>query len=538
MVSLMNGLSALGQGVSAFAGSAALEVQKADLAKQSLVLADQLATARETGLQASGGVIAAAAADKAQAATLALETQREGADLTRTNVTEAGANTRSANTIAAENQRATNTLNQPPEAIRTLQLLGVPIPGITPPGGGSAPAAGVSGGAASGSGSAPLPGPRATGGTAADGSVVPQSGGGSTPDPSATGTSTPTPSGSGTSTPGPSASGTASGASTPAPDPMDNALVRKILGYPAAGSEDALRRAVATDVKNDPAFKYQTAGQQATETELRVNVAKGAMTSPETQLANATLIAGYQIKPPDGYALSRPGAAETMALVGKLNPDYQEGRFPEVNKAMTAFGTGPQGNTIRSLNVGVQHLAVLDQAGQALGNGDVQALNGLKNMFQQQFGAAAPTTFDALKQIVGTEVEKAVAGGIGTGADRDRIMQSLKSANSPAQLQAVTNGFRDLMVGQLNGLKTQYEDATGFKDGRFAFETKLSPETTKALQLNSGAAAALGAQPDTRNTPMTPQQMYGGSAAPVAAPVRQAATPSQPPLPPGFRVVQ
>jgi hypothetical protein len=69
MVSLLNGLSALGQGVSAFAGTAGLEYQKAQLANQSAILADQLATTRETTLQQSRGVIEAAAAEKAQAAT-------------------------------------------------------------------------------------------------------------------------------------------------------------------------------------------------------------------------------------------------------------------------------------------------------------------------------------------------------------------------------------------------------------------------------------------------------------------------------------
>jgi hypothetical protein len=69
--SLMNGLSALGAGVSQFAGTAGLEYQKSALANQSAILADSLATARETTLQRSRGVIEAAAAEKAQAATAA-----------------------------------------------------------------------------------------------------------------------------------------------------------------------------------------------------------------------------------------------------------------------------------------------------------------------------------------------------------------------------------------------------------------------------------------------------------------------------------
>jgi hypothetical protein len=62
MASLMNGLSSLGSGVAAFAGSAGLEQQKADLAQQGAVLADQLATVRESKGRQEAGDIAATAA--------------------------------------------------------------------------------------------------------------------------------------------------------------------------------------------------------------------------------------------------------------------------------------------------------------------------------------------------------------------------------------------------------------------------------------------------------------------------------------------
>lgn len=493
MASLMNGLSALGAGVSAFAGAAGLEAQKAGLAQQQAILADQLATTRETGLQASGGVIAAAAAKKAQDAAAANVATEQTAATGRTVLSEAGANARNAATEAGAMARTQATINAPPETIKLLRALGVPLPGAPSPTA-AAPAAGSTG--ASASASDPT-----------------------TPTPIASGAST------GTATPTPIVPGTASGAAAPVADPMDNPIVQKALGYPAAGSEDALRRAVAADVKSDPTFKYKTAGAQAVETELRVNVAKGTMTSPETQAANAAMIASYQIKPPDGFALSRPGAAETMAKVKDFNPDYQESRFPEINKAMSAFGPGPQGNIVRSLDVGVQHLDVIDQAGKALGNTNVGFVNTAKNAFLQQFGYSAPTTFDGLKQIVATEIEKSVAGGIGASGDRDRLIKSLDGAKSPAQLLAMTDGFRSLMAGQLAGLKTQYENDTDFKSGPFAFDKKLGPATIRALALHAGGGPAPSAQPDTRDTPMTPQQMYGGSAPPAAT---TPATPANP----------
>jgi hypothetical protein len=527
----MNGLSAMGTGLAQFAGQAGLEAQKSALADQQAILADQLATTRESAGRVQAGQIAATAATQAQGATAAnIATEQAGAN-TRNTATIAGTKANTEATIAAENQRQQNLLNQPPDLIRTLKFLGVDIPGLTPSSGGSAPATG-----------------------ATPSSAAPAANGTSTP----TGAATPTPGASDTTSPssapaGASPQGASSGtAAQSKPNPLDNPLVAKALGWPQAGSEEALRRAVAADVNNDPAFKYQTAGQRAVETELRVNVAKGTMTSPATQQANAALIASYQMKPLDGFALTRQGGAETMAMVSKLNPDYQESRYPEINKAMSSFGPGKQGDIVRSLDVGVQHLGVIDQAAQNLGNTDIGVVNTVKNAFQKQFGYAPPTTFDGLKQIVSTEIEKAVAGGIGSAGDRERLQASLSAANSPAQLQAVTDGFRALMAGQLDGLKRQYENDTGFRSGPFAFENKLGPETIKALGSRSSGTGgqATGAAPSAPPSSSSKSGLgdatsFGDASgapwtlsAPKPGDADYKEPAKSPPLPPGFRLVQ
>lgn len=438
-MSLLNGLSAMGQGIAAFAGPAGLEAQKADLAQQQLKLADQLATVRESSGRQEAGQIAAAAATQAQGATAA-----------NVATEQAGATGRTAMTEAGSMARTQATINAPPETIKLLRALGVPLPGDAQP-------------------ATPAAGPRS--GTA------PAAPSGSAPDASSSNVSAPAASGSATT------------------DLTNNPIVAKALGLGAPGSDAANRQAIASDVNNDPKFKGSTVGQRAAEIESRLAVAAGKMTDPESRNAMATAIASYQLAPLTNFALTKAGGPETMAKVIQLNPDYQEARYPEVSKAMSAFGSGKQGDVIRSLNVGVQHLAVIDQAGEAMKNNNVQALNSLQNMFEQQFGAPEPTTFNGLKQIVGTEIEKAVAGGIGASADRDRLMKALDSASSPAQLKSITDGFRALMIGQLSGLKSQYEDGTGFKTGPFAFENKLVPETKTALGLRSGGSEGAAAQP-------------------------------------------
>lgn len=109
-ISLLNGLSSMGAGIAAFAGTAGLEQQKSELANQSAILADKLATTRESTLQ-----------DQQQQFLAGQNTQSQAAELTRARLSEGGATARNAATIAAENERQQNVLNAPAPEIKSAQ---------------------------------------------------------------------------------------------------------------------------------------------------------------------------------------------------------------------------------------------------------------------------------------------------------------------------------------------------------------------------------------------------------------------------------
>ncbi len=497
MVSIMNGLSAMGAGIASFAGSAGLEQQKADLARQGVILANQLATEREHTGRVEAGEIAATAAQKEfgykqelQAPVLATQVQTAtiGAEATKAAAyAHAGAILGAARTQAdAERAVAMIRANEPSAEAKTLKYLGIPeglyAPSKTTDANSAAPA--------------PTP----------EMSAIPS------PSPS------PPPS------PAPS---------TPGGTMAEN-IVANVLHVPVSGSAAANRQAIAQDVNNDPDFKYKTAGQKAAEIESRVAVAEGKMTDPTSRHDMAVAIASYQKAPLDNMAAQKPGGPETMAEVFRINPNYQEARYPEVAKVMAAFGSGKQGDIVRSNNVVVQHTDVLEEAAKALGNGDVQALNKMGNWFEKQFGSSAPTTFDGLKQIVATEIEKSVAGGIGATGDRDRLMASLDRANSPTQLQDMLKGFRSLMLGQLIGLKQQYEDGTSFTSGPFAFDNKLLPATRTRLNAPDAPPAApiTTLPPIATGLPQNDYGRHGASGYPSTAPPPSAKSPGSPAAPP------
>lgn len=486
MVSLLNGLSAAGAAISDYAGTAGLELQKQQLANQSQVLADTLATTRETKLQGQAQAFTGAQNTQQQAAAAGLQAQSQAFQGTQTDKEIAARKIAATQQQATEKELETMREHAPTETQKTFDWLGI-NPDGTPKTAGAAPSAT----------STPMPAASTDGGV-----VVPPSG--AAPSAPATGTASASTGGSGAAPPAtPTAAAPAlASTGTPAtqasnqmPD-FAKAIIAKATGQGIPGSEQADRLAIANGVARDPAFKYLPADQQAVETERRWAVATAKTTDAPTRQLLANAIAGYQL-PSIQLNRANPGSAETMAAVMAINPNYQAEQYQVMSDAMKKFSAGPDGDKIRFNDVGVQHLAVLDQAASALGNQNLGPINQLKNYFSTEFGSPPPNTFNALKDLVGKEVQKAVTGGLGAVQERQDLQATLSSARSPEQLLAVTQALRSLMVGQLNGLRQQYNQATlnqFNKEGSpFAFDNKLLPETKAALSGGQGGPAATSA---------------------------------------------
>lgn len=159
--------------------------------------------------------------------------------------------------------------------------------------------------------------------------------------------------------------------------------------------------------------------------------------------------------------------------------------FQAGTKAVQAFDTGKQGDTVRSLNVSVAHLETLKELGDALNNGDVRIVNAAKQKFAEEFGVPAPTNFDAAKSIVADEVAKGVIGGQTAQQDRETLAASLRRTGSPQAISGAINTFQNLLGGQLHGLRQQYKTSTGRDD----FNDKLFPSTLAAIDRTPSKAA-------------------------------------------------
>lgn len=202
-------------------------------------------------------------------------------------------------------------------------------------------------------------------------------------------------------------------------------------------------------------------------------------------------IADGSMPPMTGQAMRTPGGMRTMARVYEINPDYDAKNYGTQAKALKDFSTGKQGNTVRSLNVAMDHLDTLSQLGDALRNGNVQSFNKVAQALAEQTGQPAPTSFDAAKKIVSDEVVKAIVGSGGGVSDREEASKAFDKVSSPAQLAGAINTAKRLMRGQLHGLEKQYQESTGRKD----FNDRFLSDSARALDQSQAGAPLPGQGP-------------------------------------------
>jgi hypothetical protein len=461
MASLMNGLSALGQGVSAFAGTAGLELQKSQLANQSAVLADQLATTRETGLQTSGGVIAAAAAEKAQGAAAAnIATEQAGA--TGRTVLSGQIQSAAADKLQAfELAKARLVASLPtPEEREVRAYTGGAAPGTpeyrkgvsdlalvklgmdpntysTPPADGSATTAPSGGGASGGSGDASPPAGTATGSdSAATGSPKPQSGadGGGTSGPSSSPSGPTDKPASSSATPtslppiiAAAVTGNSDGAPTVAPPKPGVGLAYKPI-------EPGLDRGAPSGGYNERALL----GQPAWLVSMVHAMNEGRQEAPTPRSLGDV----KSLATPEGRA---------GALLAVYNPNFDAGLYPARVKMRADISTGPIGDGIAAANTVIQHATEFTEAAGDLNNGRIPILNWISNNVLDATGSPRPGN---LREAVGTLASEArkvyASSGGGTQSELDSWEKNFPVNGSPAQ----QTGAMKTLVGLLQGKLT------------------------------------------------------------------------------------
>lgn len=227
----------------------------------------------------------------------------------------------------------------------------------------------------------------------------------------------------------------------------------------------------------------------------------------------------YRMKPLGERTRNTPFGRAVMARVRELYPAYDEKKYGAMSSAVKSFSTGKEGALVRSLNVAIDHIATGEGLVDAISSGDAKQINRLSNLFSKQTGATAVTNFEAAKHIIADEVVKSVVGGAAALADREQMANSINAANSPAQLKEALLVFKALMRGQLDGLKDQYERATGESDFEENFMSKAALEALHGAGHGPGrTATAVGDTTNPAQQKSAPTQKTTTVPNPVAAP--------------------
>lgn len=209
---------------------------------------------------------------------------------------------------------------------------------------------------------------------------------------------------------------------------------------------------------------------------------------PESDRNLVKKIANYDVDP---KTLETRGGQRSrmLSMVTQYDPTYDDTQYANKRRAITQFGTGPQGNTVRSLNVAIEHIDTLKRAADALQNGDMTLLNKVSNEIGKFAGQTPANTFEGIRDIVANEVVKGTIGATGALADRAEAANKVKASNSPQQLAELMNGWTELMGGQVKGLARQYEGASGLKDFDKRFLTQRARDAIGAAEAKAGGGA-------------------------------------------------
>lgn len=269
---------------------------------------------------------------------------------------------------------------------------------------------------------------------------------------------------------------------------VDINALRKPAPAPQPGAPDAAPAAPAAPAPAQPAANLT--GEDYLKT-----------LPPDIQ-AIVKKVANYEMDPRTS-SITGGRRERISAAVAQYDPTYDATLYPSKAAAVKAFATGPQGNTIRSFDVAISHIDTVRDLVKELHNTNSQAWNTIANKFKEQFGYAAPTNFNAAKEILGDEIVKAVVGS-NTQAlgDRQAIKENFSNVKTPEQLAGVLNTYEHLMAGQVHGIKKQYEDTTRLKN----FDSRLSDRTRAVLgqykeKSATDAARAPPAQAEPKQAP-------------------------------------
>lgn len=170
----------------------------------------------------------------------------------------------------------------------------------------------------------------------------------------------------------------------------------------------------------------------------------GILNSQELNKAFPTRLSAKTGQMDDQHALS--------FIQKYINPNFHDSDYAAAKEFNTQLAN-PKTSPVIAAGVAAQHLDMLRDAGEALKNNDIQALNSLARSFGTATGDDKYVVFKAIADQVNNEVGKVVAGGPPHETELGQLRENLNAKESWKQIDGVIRGYSKLMGGRLSELQ-------------------------------------------------------------------------------------
>lgn len=146
--------------------------------------------------------------------------------------------------------------------------------------------------------------------------------------------------------------------------------------------------------------------------------------------------------------------------------DFNASTYANRQKFMSNWTTTGMAALRTSANAATQHLVELTNAANALNNGDIKVLNGLKNWTKDQTGNGKITAFQTAADAFSGEYAKFIVTNLGsvqgaTQEDRQAVLDLLSPKIAPNQIKAFGTTAANLMRDRMQAVQDIYVGAMG-----------------------------------------------------------------------------
>lgn len=245
-----------------------------------------------------------------------------------------------------------------------------------------------------------------------------------------------------------------------------NILMNQSMGRPVTPDDKAFLAAYQRQKTLVPAFNFN----------LQANGTGSNQPLNPNQQATAQAILEGRMTPPSSFALKTPYWQNVMGAVFQQDPQFSEQRA-ELRKDFTV---GKHSTEINAINTAMGHIGVLNDAIDALNNGNVKALNQLANSLGVQVGNDKVTTFNTIVHRVGPEIAKAYVGSGGSAGERGADEKDFDPSLGPQQLRSNAAITAQLFRSKISAFENQWDQNKSANMPSFQ-ERFIMPEAQRTL---------------------------------------------------------